>query len=138
MPIVVDCSTTMAWCFEDEANRSADEALSTLLTDEGLVPSIWTLEVANVLLGAERHGRLTEADTMRFLDLLGDLPIRVEQCDTPVVFGAVMPCGRRFGLTSYDAAYLDLAMRTGAPLATSDKKLREACRSAGVPLHGRS
>ena len=138
MPIILDCSTTMAWCFRDEANRHADEALDALLTDEALVPSIWTLEVANVLLGAERHGRLTEADTMRFLDLLRDLPIRVEECDTPVVFGTVLACGRRFGLTSYDAAYLDLAMRTGTPLATSDEKLRKACRAAGVELFGAS
>ena len=134
MPIVLDCSTTMGWCFDDEASRFADRALNALQETEGLVPSIWTLEVINVLLVAERHGRLTEAGTMRFLDLLGDLPIRVEERDASVAFGSSLACGRRFGLTSYEAAYLDLAMRTGTPLATSDRKLRKACRGAGVEL----
>lgn len=134
MPLVLDCSTTMAWCFGDEADRYADSVLDELRTDDGLVPSIWTLEVANVLLVAERSGRLNEADSSRFLDLLGDLPIHVDERDAAVAFTSVLSCGRRFGLTSYDAAYLDLAMRTGAPLATSDRALRKACRAAGAKL----
>lgn len=136
MAFVLDCSTTMAWCFADEANRYADQALDAMPSSEVMVPSIWTLEVVNVLLVAERQRRLTEADTVRFLDLLGSLPIRVEERDASVVFGSVLSCGRRFGLSSYDAAYLDLAMRTGALLATSDRKLRRSCRSAGVGLFG--
>ena len=136
MAFVLDCSTTMAWCFADEANRYADRALDAMSSSEVIVPSIWTLEVINVLLVAERQRRLTEADTVRFLDLLGSLPIRVEERDASVVFGSVLASGRRFGLSSYDAAYLDLAMRTGALLATSDRKLRRACRSAGVGLFG--
>ncbi len=136
MAFVLDCSTTMAWCFADEANRYADRALDAMPSSEVIVPSIWTLEVINVLLVAERQRRLTEADTVRFLDLLGSLPIRVEERDASVVFGSVLASGRRFGLSSYDAAYLDLAMRTGALLATSDRKLRRACRSAGVGLFG--
>ena len=99
-----------------------------------MVPSIWSLEVINVLLVAERQKRLHEADTVRFLDLLGSLPITVEETDAQVAFGSTLACGRRFGLSSYDAAYLDLAMRTGTALATSDKGLRRACRAAGVAL----
>ena len=136
MAFVLDCSTTMAWCFGDEANRYADGALDALASGEAMVPSIWSLEVANVLLVAERQERLREADTVRFLDLLGSLPIRVEERDARVAFSSTLACGRRFGLSSYDAAYLDLAMRTGAALATSDKRLRRACRAAGVALFG--
>ena len=137
MAFVLDCSTTMTWCFADEANRYADRALDAMPSSEVIVPSIWALEVINVLLVAERQRRLTEADTVRFLDLLGSLPIRVEERDASVVFGSVLACGRRFGLSSYDAAYLDLAMRAGALLATSDRKLRRACRAAGVGLFGK-
>ena len=136
MAFVLDCSTTMAWCFADEANRYADRALDALQSSDAVVPSIWTLEVINVLLVAERHGRLAEAGASQFLDLLGSLPIGVEERDASVAFGSVLACGRRFGLSSYDAAYLDLAMRTGASLATSDRKLRRACRAAGVGLFG--
>ena len=115
MPIVLDCSTTMGWCFADEASRLADRTLDALQGSEGLVPSIWTLEVINVLLVAERHGRLTEAGTMRFLDLLGDLPIRVEERDASVAFGSVLACGRRFGLTSYDCGLLGPGHANGHP-----------------------
>lgn len=134
MPIVLDCSTTMAWCFGDEADPYTDKVLDAMGSGEVLVPSIWTLEVANVLLSAERHGRLQEADSARFLDLLGNLPIRVDERDAAVAFTSALSCGRRLGLTAYDAAYLDLAMRTGAPLATRDKQLRKACRAAGAEL----
>ena len=134
MPIVLDCSTTMAWCFADEADRYADKVLDAMSSSEALVPSIWTLEVANVLLSAERHGRLREADSARFLDLLANLPIHVDERDASAAFTSILSCGRRLGLTSYDAAYLDLAMRTGAPLATRDKGLRRACRAAGAEL----
>ena len=134
MPIVLDCSTTMAWCFADETDRYADKVLGSMGSNDALVPSIWTLEVANVLLNAERRGRLNEADSARFLDLLGNLPIHVDERDAAVAFTSVLSCGHRLGLTSYDAAYLDLAMRTGAPLATRDKALRKACRAAGAKL----
>lgn len=134
MPLVLDCSIAMGWCFADETDSYADKVLDALRSGDALVPSIWTLEVANVLLVAERHGRLCEADSARFLDLLGNLPIRVDDRDASLAFTSVLSCGRRFGLTSYDAAYLDLAMRTGSPLATRDKALRKACRAAGAEL----
>ena len=136
MAFVLDCSTTMAWCFADEASRYADRALEALATSEAIVPSIWSLEVGKVLLVAERHARLAEADSARFLDLLGSLPIRVVERDAAAAFNTVLACGRRFELSTYDAAYLELAMRTGAPLATSDRKLRRACRAAGVGVFG--
>ncbi len=131
-PIVVDTSVTMAWCFEDEATEATDRVLDLLRQQDAVVPSLWQLEVANVLLVAERRNRITEAQAAHFLDLVARLPIRVDP--TPVDSGAVIAAGRRHGLSAYDAAYLVLAERFAAPLATTDKALTAACRTAGVPL----
>lgn len=136
MPVVVDASVTMAWCFEDEATQETDDVLDQLRGDEAVVPALWQLEVANVLLIAERRGRITEAQAARFLDLLMHLPIRVDR--SPADIMAIVAAGRRHDLTAYDAAYLVLAERLAAPLATLDDKLSAAGRAAGVPLLIRS
>ncbi len=132
MPIVIDTSVTMAWCFEDEATADTDSVLDRLQDDEAVVPALWQLEVTNVLLVAERRGRITEAQSTRFLDLLSQLRIRVDisQTDTK----AVQAMGRHHHLSAYDAAYLLLAERIAAPLATLDGKLIAAARAAGVDL----
>ncbi len=132
MPMVVDTSVTMAWCFDDEASHETDAVLDRLQQDEAFVPAVWQLEVTNVLLVAERRGRMTEAQATRFLDLLLRLPIRIDASQTDVT--AVLATGRRHGLSAYDAAYLLLAERLGVPLATLDNKLVSAGRAAGVPL----
>lgn len=132
MPIVVDTSVTMAWCFDDEATDETDVVLDQLRSEEAAVPAPWQLEVANVLLVAERRRRITEAQAARFLDLLVRLPIRVDISGTDTT--AVLAAGRRHNLSAYDAAYLVLAERLAAPLATLDGKLAAACRNAGVPL----
>ena len=84
MPVVIDASVTMAWCFDDEATPLTDGVLDRLREDEAVVPALWQLEVANVLLIAERRGRITEAQATRFLDLLMQLRIRVDQSITNV------------------------------------------------------
>ena len=131
---VVDCSVVMSWCFEDEADRYADSVLEALAEQEAVVPSLLHLEVANVLLGAERRRRLAEADTSQFLDILAALPVAVEETGPALATGPVLAVGRRFRLSAYDSAYLELAMRKGLPLATRDRRLRAACRKAGVAL----
>ena len=132
--LVIDCSVTMAWCFEDECDRYADATLAALASAEARVPSVWSLEVANVLLVAERRGRIEPADSARFVQLLADLPVIVEQDDRLRTHGPVLDLGRRTGLSAYDASYLDLAMRLGVPLATRDKGLREAASANSVRL----
>lgn len=132
MPIVIDTSVTMAWCFEDEATEQTDRVLDHLLADAAIVPALWQLEVANVLLVAERRNRISEAQATHFLDLVMQLPIRVDT--TPVDSGAIIAAGRRHGLSANDASYLVLAERLAAPLATFDAALVAACRAAGVPL----
>ncbi|HUJ06302.1 MAG TPA: type II toxin-antitoxin system VapC family toxin [Streptosporangiaceae bacterium] len=132
MPFVVDASVTLAWCFEDEASPHTDAILDLLSDDTAVVPSLWELEVSNVLLLGERSRRLTESQTARFVALLGQLPILVDSAS--VTMEAVLAVGGHHALTAYDAAYLVLAEREGVPLATLDTKLRNAARAVGVQL----
>jgi predicted nucleic acid-binding protein len=129
---VIDTSIAMAWCFEDEATEATDAVLDRLRDDEAAVPAIWPLEVANVLLVAERRGRLSEAQASRFLELLTQLPIEVD--DAPRDLGGIVAAGRRHKLSSYDASYLVLAERLGVSLATLDRRLAKAAEHAGVEL----
>lgn len=132
---VLDCSVTMSWCFEDEADAFADRVLDMLDEDgEACVPSIWPLEVVNVLLVAERRGRSTPAASNRFLELLRALPIRVDPDVGLYAFGPTLAFGRDARLSAYDAAYLELAARKGVPLATHDARLREAALGRGVSM----
>jgi predicted nucleic acid-binding protein len=132
MPFVVDASVTLAWCFEDEATPQTEAILDLLIEDTAIVPAQWELEVSNVLLMAERRSRLTEAQSARFVTLLGQLPIHVDSAS--VELGGVLATGRRHVLTAYDAAYLVLAEREGVRLATMDAKLRKAAQDAGVAV----
>ena len=132
MPVVIDTSVAMAWCFEDEATEATDLVLERLRDDEAVVPLIWQLEVTNVLLVAERRDRISEAQSTRFIALLLQLPIRIDT--TPTDANAVLAAGRRHHLSAYDASYLLLAERLAAPLATLDRRLSAAAASAGVEL----
>jgi len=129
---VIDTSVAMAWCFQDEATQATEAVLDLLREDQVVVPAIWPLEVANVLLVAERRGRLSEAQASRFLELLAQLPINVDT--SPTDMAGIVATGRRHTLSSYDAAYLLLAERLGTTLATLDKPLAKAARKAGVQL----
>jgi predicted nucleic acid-binding protein len=132
MTFVIDASVTMAWCFDDEATPDTEGVLDQLSIEQAVVPALWQLEVTNVLLVAERRRRITEAQAARFLELLIHLPITVDA--TPTDLTAVLAAGRRHRLSAYDAAYLVLAERSAAPLATLDRTLATACRAAGVRL----
>ena len=131
--LVLDCSVTMSWCFDDEADQYSDKVLDALVGGEAAVPAIWPLEVGNVLLVAERRRRLTEAAALKFVELLKALPIRVDEKSSARALGQVLSLGRQHGLSTYDAAYLELAIRLGAPLATKDRALKAACHKSGVP-----
>ncbi len=119
-PFVLDCSVAMAWCFEDEAAGYADRVLKKLATREAVVPAIWPLEVANVLLVGERRKRLTKADSSRFLELLQGLPIAIDLQAASRAFGDIMSVARSLTISAYDASYVELAMRVGLHLATLD------------------
>jgi predicted nucleic acid-binding protein len=134
MSFVVDASMTMTWCFDDEATEATEAVLDQLQADGAITPAIWPLEVANILLVAERRGRITESQRAQYIRLLSSLPIMVEQQTRSLVFGAVLSVAHEHDLSAYDAAYLELAMRAGLPLATLDTRLREAAASTGVTI----
>ena len=129
---VLDASATLAWCFEDEKTAPAASVLERLRDQEALVPPLWLLELANGLVVAERRGRITRAESTRFLGLVGELPVRIDQTTTLDLASSVMELARQYDLSAYDAAYLELALRLGQPLATIDERLRSAADRAGV------
>jgi predicted nucleic acid-binding protein len=132
--VVLDASTALAWCFPDEASDRADVVLLALEGQTVLVPAVWSLEIANALLVGERQKRLRQPEVLRFLTLLESLPV-VEDTQTAAErVRNVLPIAREFGLSAYDGAYLELAVRRGAALATLDARLAKAARSAGVTL----
>ena len=131
---VIDNSVVMSWCFGDETNFYADSVLESLKKRQAIVPAIWPLEVVNVLLVAERKKRINEADSWRFMTLLLQLPISVEHEGQERMMKDLLGFARVNGLSSYDASYLNLAMAKGVPIATLDRKLMEAARSAHVKI----
>ncbi len=131
---VVDNSVVMSWCFKDENNHYADIVLNKLMEASAIVPTIWPLEVVNVLLVAERKKRLTQSDSIRFITLLNQLPIFVEHEQASRMMKELLALARTGNLSSYDASYLDLAMKNGCPIATLDKKLIEAAKKIDVPI----
>ena len=130
---VIDNSVVMTWCFKDEINQSADAILDRLEVSTAVVPSIWPLEVGNVLLVAERKKRLSEADSTRFIVLLAELPIIIEQEPPERMMKDILALAREHQLSTYDASYLDLAMRKGLPIATLDNRLKAAAKRSQVP-----
>jgi len=129
---VLDCSVAAAWCFENQRDRYSDAVLDALERDGALVPALWPLEVANVLLVAERRRGLRRADSTRFLGLLGELPVEVDRAPTLREARELVALGREHRLSAYDATYLHLAIRERLPVATRDGALRSAMRAAGV------
>lgn len=134
MDFVVDNSIVMTWCFEDETNRYADDVLDSMDNMTAVVPAIWPLEVGNVLLVAERKKRLTIGNSSRFLALLSELPIVVEQETPERMIKEIFALARNLKLSSYDASYLDLAVRKELPIATLDKNLISAARKIKLPV----
>lgn len=132
---VLDCSATLPWVFASEATPAAD-ALLDILTEGGKawVPALWHLELGNVLLGAKRKGRIDRAGIERILSLLGAFDIEVDGVTMPVAWSRTLALAECFGLTLHDAAYLELTLRMGLPLATLDETLRRAVRKAGGAL----
>lgn len=131
---VIDNSVVMTWCFKDETSQYADAILDSLEVSTGFVPSIWPLEVCNGLLVAERKRRIGGAGSARFIALLTELPIIVEQEPPERMIKEIFALAREHKLSSYDASYLDLAMRKGLPIATLGKNLVAAAKRSKVPI----
>jgi len=131
---VLDGSVTMAWYFKDEANDYADAVRDGLVSTWAVVPALWPLEVSNTLVMGERRKRSTPAQAATWLGLLRALPITVDDETAGRAWGETLGLARAQSLSAYDAAYLELAMRRGLPLATLDDKLKAAATTVGVSL----
>ncbi|MGO9007435.1 MAG: type II toxin-antitoxin system VapC family toxin [Beijerinckiaceae bacterium] len=131
MPFVLDASIAACWAFEDEDHPIAARALERIRTDEARVPSLWWFEIRNALIVNERRKRLTENDTAAFLRDLARLGVTVDRSPEEA---DVLTFARRYNLTVYNAAYLELAQREGVPLATLDADLATAARAEAVAL----
>lgn len=134
--LVIDSSVAIAWCFADEQDDYSQSVLDALASQTAFVPDLWHLEVANTLLMGERRKRSTQADTVQWLSFLAALPVTVDEETKAHAFGDTVNLARSHNLSSYDASYLELAMRRGLPLATLDEKLKAAANAVGVPLYG--
>ena len=132
--LVLDASVALSWVLPDESNARADAVLERLEAEPVFVPQLWTLEISNALLAAERRGRIGEAQVQRGLTALLALPISVETAEAAQVFASTLALARQHGLSVYDAAYLDLAIRLALPLATLDGNLARAARKSGVEV----
>lgn len=135
---VLDCSVTMSWCFKNQQRANSTKILNSLHVSKAVVPSIWSLEVQNVLGAAERSKKITSIESNQFLNLLNSLPIKMDTDDPgfdKLFNKKIHNILRAYQLSSYDAAYLELAIRHDVPLASYDKKLCEAAKGAGVKLY---
>lgn len=130
--IVIDASLTLAWCFKDELTEAATRLLEELRSSVAAVPLLWSIEVANVLALAERRKRITFAESAQLIALLGTLEIDVDRETSALAFTRILDLAREERLTAYDAAYLELAMRLGVPLASKDGDLCDAAERVGV------
>jgi predicted nucleic acid-binding protein len=129
---VIDASVALAWCFPDESATGPIQVLDELKFRKGIVPGHWPIEVSNAILAGERRKRLIAADISRFFTLLNELSFTVDPFTSQRAMGHILPLARAYGLSAYDAAYLDLAMRERLALATLDGKLRKAAKASGV------
>lgn len=134
MPFVLDCSVTMAWILEDEATAPAVALLRSLADDRAVVPQLWSLEVANVLLVASRRGRMVAQDWPKVITALEALPIEVDSATHARALGETLRLAAEHDISVHDAAYLELARRRELPLATLDARLARACETAGTAL----
>jgi predicted nucleic acid-binding protein len=137
LSFVLDNSVSMRWFFIDGNPRQLDYAnrvMAELKTTRAIVPVIWGLEVANVIAKAEAKSLVTETRSQAFLEMLKALSIEVDGATFSHALSGTLQLARRYKLTAYDASYLELALRTGAPLATLNNNLQKAAKQAGVKM----
>ncbi len=138
MSFVLDNSVALAWCFEDEQTPAISALLDRLVETGASAPMLWPLEALNGLLVAERRRRIDATARAAYAAFLSELPVRIDSQTVDQVWGATAVLAAQFGLTVYDAAYLELAQRRQLPLATLDKQLRVAAGAISIRLLGLS
>ena len=139
MSLVLDASMALAWRFKrlDPGEIAlAESALRDIPILQAEVPAIWYAEVANAVLRGERQGMISPSETAYFLNELSQADIVADEKSPRASLSGAVTLARTYGLTAYDATYLELAIRDGAQLATFDRKLADAARAAGVIVFG--
>jgi predicted nucleic acid-binding protein len=137
--LVLDASVAMRWLADDgsaEDKTYAKLILRRIISEDvqAFVPAHWSLEVAHVLARGERRGSITADMAELFLTTLGAINIYTDHDTSVLALTSILDLSRLYNLSSYDAAYLELAMRLECPLATLDKDLRRAAERAGVEV----
>lgn len=134
--IVLDASAALSWCFEDQATSASTQAMDLLQTGTALVPAIFNFEIANALVVATRRGLIGSDRATTFLGLISSLRMAIDGRGLHRACYELRALAEQEQLSVYDAAYLELAMRAAAPVATLDGPLRQACARRGVVLVG--
>jgi predicted nucleic acid-binding protein len=136
MSLILDSSATAAWVYMDETNDAIRKVFELIIDEGAWVPSLWRLEVANILEMGVRRGRHDAAFRDATLADLALLPITIDPETDRQAWSATLRLAERYHLTLYDAAYLELAQRRDLPLATLDTELRAAGSAENVALLG--
>jgi predicted nucleic acid-binding protein len=135
LSVVIDASAALGWVFEDETSELTDQLFDHVRDFGGQVTSFWHLEVGNAVLGAVRRNRIDLADAYERLDLIASLPIIADVESPELAWGRTIRFAQEYHLTTYDAAYFELAQRLRCPLASFDKALCRASRLVDLPLY---
>ncbi len=133
---ILDSSIARCWCFENESTDATRALLERLRAEAAAVPNLWHVEIANLLALVERRRRITAAESAEFIALLEALEINVDEETWSRAFARTFDLAREERLTAYEAAYLELAMRLGVPLASKDGDLCDAAERLGVSVLG--
>jgi predicted nucleic acid-binding protein len=136
MNLVLDPSITLAWCYEDETTEAIQRSFDIVRTNGAWVPVLWLWEVANVLQMNVRRGRHNAKFRDRALADLALFPIKEDAEAGRQAWNGSLILAERNGLTVYDAAYLEVALRRGLPLATLDRDLRRAASAEKIQVLG--
>jgi predicted nucleic acid-binding protein len=134
LTFVVDNSVAIAWCFEGEQSVAVMALLDRVVEGGANAPQLWPLEALNVLMTAERRGKIGRTARQTLLRFLQALPITIDDETASRVWTVTAALAEHHALTAYDASYLELAQRLNQPLATTDKALRHAAIASGIPL----
>jgi predicted nucleic acid-binding protein len=134
MRLVIDCSVAASWYLPDEANDYTESILDYVANNGAWVPSLWYVELMNVLLMAEKRKRVRNEDIDSSLIEIIKLPLHVDNTNNSDWMQRIALLSRQHMLTAYDATYLELAIRKSSPLATQDRQLIKAAKSSGIAV----
>jgi predicted nucleic acid-binding protein len=134
LPLVIDASVALAWCFRDEARPKTDALRGRVTLAGAVVPPHWRIEVENTVRVGERRSRITPVQVGDFVQFIRAQLIEVDQRPLATTFGDLLPLARQYSVSVYDATYIELASRRGLPLATLDDNMNRAARQLGIDV----